>query len=68
MIATETKRIAMAPNVPQKIAFLRKSGGKRFAAMPITSALSPAKTRSIKIMARTAQTAFRDKKSMGTPF
>ena len=68
MIATETKRTAMAPNVPQKIAFLRRCGGNLLAAIPITKALSPASTRSMRIIAKIAQIASMDMKSIVVPF
>ena len=57
--ATLAKRMPTAPTVPHTMARRCKWGGKRLAAMPITKALSPARTRSIKIMARMAQTASR---------
>lgn len=48
------ERTAMAPKVPQKIAFLCKFGGRFRAASAITIALSPASTRSINIIAPSA--------------
>jgi hypothetical protein len=50
--------------VPQKIAFLRRCGGNLLAAIPITKALSPASTRSIRIIAKIAQIASMDMKSI----
>ena len=62
--ATDANLIAIAPKVPQKIAFLRKSGGSRLAAIPITSALSPANTMSINTIAKNAQRAWSVKSSI----
>jgi len=42
-------RIAVAAAIPIRMARLRRSGGRPAAAMPITIALSPARTRSIMI-------------------
>src|SRR5262245_39655097 len=53
-IAANASRNTVAAMIPTRIALLLCAGGKPAAARPITTALSPASTRSIMITCRTA--------------
>ncbi|MEI9931451.1 MAG: hypothetical protein WDM89_13160 [Rhizomicrobium sp.] len=56
IVAIITRKMTAAAR-PQKITLWRMSTGKRVAAMPITTALSPAITRSMMITCSSANTA-----------
>ena len=49
-MAVSAKRTATAPKVPQNTAFFCRCFGSRLAAMAMTMALSPASTRSSRMM------------------
>src|SRR5690606_16344971 len=60
-------RTAMAPNVPQMMARLRRCGGSPRAASAITIALSPASTRLMTMIAASAEKNSAEKSSMSPP-
>lgn len=59
-----TERTAIAPTVPQMMAFFCKWDGRLRAARAITMALSPARTKSIRMMANRADHQGADINSM----
>ena len=57
-------RTTTAPTVPHQMVFLRKWSGRLRAARAMTMALSPASTKSIKTMAKSADHQAFEKSSM----